>query len=372
MSPLRVCHLIKGLGRGGAESLLPQTIRGGGGGVSYAVGYFLPWKNALVPELAELGVPVRCFAAGSNAALLARVPAVARWLRAERADLVHAHLPLAGVAARLAGRLAGVPVVYTEHNLQERYHPWTRRLNRLTWGLQERAIAVSVEVAQSIAEHVGRRVPVEVVLNGIEVEGRLPDAEAVEAVRWRWRLPVDRPVVGTVAVMRRQKRLDLWLEAAGRIAAARPDAAFVVVGDGPLRGELEARAAALGLAGRVRFVGLQDDVCPFLAVFDVFLTSSEFEGLPLALLEAMAAGVPVVATRVGGVPEVVRDPAEGALVPFGDPAALAGAVDALLADPERARAVGEAGRRRVARDFGVARMARELEEIYASTLRRAG
>lgn len=339
-------------------------IRHRGAGLDFRVGYFLPWKDALAAEVEAAGAPVRCFGARSNARLLASVPSVARWLREERADLVHAHLPLAGVAARLAGRLAGVPVVYTEHNLQERYHPWTRRANRLTWRLQDRAIAVSEEVAESIRRHLGEWVPLSVVRNGIEVARPAPSPERLAEVRRRLDLPQQAPVVGTVAVLRAQKRLDLWLETARRVVAERPEVRFVVVGDGPLRSDLEAEAARLGITSSVRFAGLQDDVPPFLALFDLFLLSSEFEGLPLALLEAMAAGVPVVATSVGGIPEVIATDRDGVLVPFGDPEALAESVFGLLADPQRRERLAAAARRRVAEEFGVARMARELEAIY--------
>jgi glycosyltransferase involved in cell wall biosynthesis len=362
--PLKVAHLIKGLGRGGAESLLPQTLARRGGDFSYTVGYLLPWKDALAGEVEAAGATVRCLGGRSNLGLLARVPAVARWLRAERADVVHAHLPLAGVVARLAGRAAAVPVIYTEHNLQERYHPATRWANRLTWRLQRRVIAVSAEVAESIRRHLGARVPVTVVRNGIETDGPAPAPAELAALRAQCGIAGGAPLVGTVAVLRRQKRLDLWLEAARRLRVELPSCRFLIVGDGPLRGELEAEAGRLGIAEAVVFAGLQSPVAPFLAACDVVMISSEFEGLPLALLEAMAAERAVVATRVGGIPEVVEDGVSGVLVPFGDPAALAAAAAALLAEPERRRRLGAAARRRVEAEFAVARMARELESIY--------
>ena len=367
----KVCQLIKGLGRGGAEGLLPQVIRSGADGCEHAVGYFLPWKDALAGELAATGTPVRCFEARSPAGMLLRVPAVARWLRGEGADLLHCHLPLAGVVGRLAGGLARVPVVYTEHNLQERYHPWTRRANLATWRLQAAVVAVSGDVAASIRRHADPRVPVRVVLNGIEPPPP-PDPAAVARARAACGAADGAPVVGTVAVLRPQKRLDLWLEAAGAILAEVPEARFVVVGDGPLRGELEAKAAAGRTAGRVVFAGLQEDVVPWLAAMDLYLMSSEFEGLPLALLEAMSAGLPVVATRVGGIGEVVEDGTSGRLVGFGDPEALARAAVELLGDRERRQRVAERGRRRVAERFGVARMARELGEVYREVLAGGG
>jgi len=364
---LHVCHLIKGLGRGGAERLLPQLARAGRGRLRLSVGYFLPWKDALAGELEEAGCAVRCFGARSAGGMLARAPAVARWLRRERADLVHAHLPLAGVTARMAGKLGRIPVIYTEHNLQERYHPLTRRANLATWRWQRAVIAVSAGVAESIARYAWGGVPVRVVRNGIEI---VPEDEAGgRALRERLGIPAAAPVVGTVAVFRRQKRLDLWLEAARRIADSEPAARFLVVGDGPLRGEVEALAGRLGLGGRVVFPGLLDDVRPCLAAIDVYLMTSEFEGLPLALLEAMAAGRAVVVTAVGGIPEAVTDGETGVVRRFGDVEGLADAAAGLLADPERRAALGSAARRRVAESFGIERMSAELEAIYRRVLR---
>lgn len=360
---MKVCQLIKGLGRGGAEQLLPQVIAAGA--ARHAVGFFLPWKDALVPELERMGVPVRCFGSRNPVRMLLAARQVARWIADERADLLHAHLPLAGVVGRLAGRMAGVPVVYTEHNLQPRYHPLTRRANAWTWPWQRAVVAVSQEVADSIAAHLGGRVPVQVVKNGIDVARFAPVPEERAALRERLAIPADAPVVGTVAVFRAQKRLDLWLEAAARLG---PATRLLLVGDGPLRAEVEARARSLGLTGRVVFAGLQAEVRPFYGAMDLFMSSSEFEGLPLALLEAMAAGLPVVVTAVGGVPEVVEPGRQGALVPPGDPAALAREAGALLADEALRARLGAAGRERVRAAFGVERMAAELERLYASIL----
>lgn len=359
---MRVVHLIKGLGRGGAESLLVQTTRHATASFDFGVGYFLPWKDSLVGELADAGVTAHCFVARSAPGMLVRVPAVARWLREQRADIVHAHLPVAGVVARLAAKLARVPLVYSEHNLQERYHPMTRWANRASWRLQDEVVAVSEEVAGSIASRMPRSVPVSVVRNGIAIGDTEPCSRA--RVRQVHGISGDAPVVGTVAVFRSQKRLDLWLDVAQRVAHEVPDVRFLLVGDGPLRGEVEVRVTSSGLGERVVLAGLQAEARRYYAAFDVFLMTSEFEGLPLALLEAMAAGTAVVATEVGGIPEVVRDGVEGRLASFGDVGALASRVIELLRDePQRQRLAANA-RSRVEAEFSVQRMERELEAVY--------
>lgn len=362
--PLRVLHVIKGLGRGGAERLLVDGYAAADPGrVTLSYGYFLPWKDAFVPELRGLGAEVTCYEAPTAAAILGAAATLARHVRRWRADLVHAHLPLAGVAARLAGALCRVPVVYTEHNLQERYHPLTRRANLATWRLQAHALAVSAEVAASAERHAGRRVPLQVVTNGVPLERFAPRPVEGAAVRARLGIAPEAPVVGTVVVFRPQKRLDLWLEAASAIRRELPSARFLIVGDGPARAELERRRRDLDLTDTVHLVGLQEDVRPYLAAMDVYLMSSDFEGLPIALLEAMAMGLPPVVTSVGGVPEVVSTDC-GLLVGPGDPLALARATLGLLRDPGPRESLGRAARRRVEERFGTSRMQAELCEVY--------
>lgn len=370
---MHVFHLIKSLGLGGAENLLLAAARHPSRyGVRYSFGYFLPWKDALVQPLRDAGAEVTCFQARSAAGVLARSASLARHLRRQRVDLVHAHLPIAGVAARLAGKLAGVPVVYTEHNLMQRYHPLTRAANLATWRWQSEVVAVSAEVADSIAEHTVARVPVQVVANGVPVDLLRPDPRGAAEVRRALGIPADAPVVGQVAVFRRQKRLDLWIEAAREIHRHMPRSHFLLVGDGPLRAKVEAAVAASGMGAAVHLPGLQPDVMPFLSAMDLLLVSSDFEGLPLVVLEAMALERPVVATAVGGIPEAVADGETGLLVTPGAAAVLARAAAGLLAQPERRQAMGRAARQRVESTFSTRRMQDELEKLYDRVLGGAG
>jgi glycosyltransferase involved in cell wall biosynthesis len=361
-------HIIKGLGRGGAENLIPSLVRNSGGHFEYSVGYFLPWKDALVRELEGHGVRVHRFSASNVPAILGRVPAVARSLRRETIDLVHCHLPVASVVSRLAGRMAGVPVVGTEHNLQERYHPIARAANVATWRLQAAVIAVSNRVAASIERHMPGSVQMAVVHNGIEV----PSIDRVIRLRMRARarvgVPADSPVVGTVAVFRPQKRLDRWIDTAALVAESHPEARFLVVGDGPERAEVERRVADRGLHDALTLVGLVEDVWPLLAAMDVFFQSSDFEGLPLAVLEAMAAGLPVVATDAGGVTEAVVQGKTGFVSVTRTSLDLARQLGRILDDPALGRQLGLAGRAVVSENFSADRMAREIESIYQRVL----
>jgi glycosyltransferase involved in cell wall biosynthesis len=365
---MRVYHLIKSLGRGGAEMLLPEGIRATSDRVDYRVGYFLPHKDALVETLERTNTDVVCFDAVHPAQILRRVPTVARDVLRFRADVVHCHLPWAGVAGRLVGRLARVPVVYTEHNLQPRYHRATFRANQATWRLQDRVIACSEDVARSIHTHIGRHVPVRVVQNGVATGHFQRDEAAGAALRAQLGIPPDAPVMATVAVFRTQKRLTTWLEVAQRVRAALPDAHFLLVGDGPLRADVEQAVERLGLSDRVHLPGLVEEVRPWLSAADVYVMSSEFEGLPIALLEAMAMGLAAVCTEVGGIGEVVREGREGHLVPGDRPLDLVEPVVAVLSDRSRARRTGADARARVVDAFGMNRMMAQVLDVYEEAI----
>ena len=334
----------------------------------YGYGYFLPWKDAMVPALKVQDVEVKCFGGRNNLQILLAARQIAAYLRRHQVDVLHCHLPIAGAVGRIAGRLAGVPVVYSEHNKQERYHGITRWLNASTWGWQARAIAVSADVADSIRAKISAQVPLEVVLNGVDVGRFHRTAVDPSLVRERFGIPANAPVVGTVAVFRVQKRLEDWLEAARRIRAQHPDVHFLLVGDGPERGTVEAKIAELGLGDYVHLPGLQEEVRPSLAAMDVYLMSSVFEGLPVALLEAMSMECAPVCTRVGGIPEVLSDRVNGRLSEPRDPVALAENVAALLRDAGERQALAAQARRTVQEGFSMQRMTRELESIYLRTV----
>ena len=381
LEAMRILHFIKGLGRGGAETLLVHALRyADTAQFTYEYAYMLPHKDALVLELQAQGATVHYVPGRSKGELLGAPLRLSRLVRERQIDLVHAHLPVAGMVARVAGSLSRTPVLYTEHNLNDYYGRLTRWGNYVTWPLNDAVAAVSVPVAESI----GRAMPswprrrVETILNGIDVEQYREVTEG-DATRERLGISADAHVVITVAVFRQQKRLDLWLEVAKQVATALPNTHFIMVGDGPLRTEVEAWRDSLRLSERVHLTGLQENVAPFLAAADLFLLTSDYEGLPLAVIEAMAAGLPVVATRAGGVPGLVGEAGDstngmepgGILLDAGDVAGCVEGVAALLSDPERLGAVGAAARARVQRRFSVERMIREYEGLYRSLLNPA-
>jgi glycosyltransferase involved in cell wall biosynthesis len=357
--------LTKGLGRGGTERLLVDAVRHlDPARYRVEVAYLLPWKDALVDEIRRVGVPVHCLDAPrpTSVAWLGRLRQL---VRDHDIAIVHTHMPSPAVAARLALGPHRPAIVHTEHNLWGRYRPLTRWANRLTYRRNRAVIAVSDGVAESIRS----RVPVEVVLHGVEADRARDASTARSAARDKLGLGADEPVIGTVGNLTAKKDHANLLRAVGLVRAEVPTVRVVLVGSGPLEANLRRLVAALGLEAAVVFAGSRDDVPDVLPAFDVFTLSSRFEGLPIALLEAMSTGLACVATTVGGIPEVLTDGADGLLVPPEDPDRLAAALGALLGDARRRVELGRRAAQRAA-DFDVSGAVRQIERVYDEALAR--
>lgn len=346
--------------------LLPETLKlHDQNRFDFHYAYFLPWKNQMVESIQQNGGRVSCLEAKNNLQLMTKVWAVARYVRENKIQLIHAHLPWAGILARVAGKMCKVPVIYTEHNKQERYHVGTRMMNLLTMDLLTAVIAVSTDVAESIHKHKPHlRTPVRTVVNGVNVKSFKKQLFDGQAVRERLGMAPDATVIGTIAVFRFQKRLDLWMELASKILQQVESAHFIIVGDGPLKEALMKKRDELGLTDRIHMPGLETEVRPYLAAFDVYMMSSVFEGLPVALLEAMAMECPVIATDAGGIKEVIRHEVDGLLCSVEEPEKLVGYACSLLQDEDLRVRYGEQARKRVVESFSMEKMVGELEGVY--------
>ncbi|GIU89482.1 MAG: hypothetical protein KatS3mg010_0581 [Acidimicrobiia bacterium] len=367
----RVLWLIKGLGAGGAEHLLALHARlRDRERIDAEVAYVLPWKQALVGAFEDAGVPVRCLGARSTAD--------PRWLGRLRRllatggfDIVHSHSPVTNIGTRVASRTLSrrrrPRLVTTEHNVWPSHARLTRLADRLTPLPGERHLAVSEAVRDSMPPRL--RAATEVVRYGIDVRSVQRAAQRRREVRESLGLADGEIVVGTVANLRANKAYPDLLAAASAVVAATPDVTFLAVGQGPLEQELRALHATLGLGDRFRFLGYREDAVAVMAAFDVFCLASRFEGLPVALMEALALGLPVVATDVGGVAELCRPGREALLVPAGRPDRLASELVVLARDPARRRELGASARTRAAvLDVGVA--LRRTEDVYLEMLGR--
>jgi glycosyltransferase involved in cell wall biosynthesis len=369
-APLRVLWLIKGLGPGGAERLLVVSARlRDRARVTGRVAYLLPWKNALVDELHDVGIETTCLGARNSWDI--------RWLRRLRralsrapVDVVHVHSPLAAVGTRLVVRTLPRDrrprVVTTEHNVWDSHARLTSRMNALTAPLDDARIAVSSGVRDSMPTRL--RATTEVIVHGVDIHELQPARASREAMRDAFGFGDD-VVVCTVANLRATKAYPDLLRAAQQVLAARDDVRFVAVGQGPLEGELRALHAELGLGARFQLLGYRDDAANVMAASDVFCLSSRYEGLPVALMEALALGLPVVATRVGGIEELVTSGCEAVLVPPSRPDLLADALLDVAADPElRTKMARHAVERAATLDAEGA--VRRTEAVYREVLAR--
>jgi glycosyltransferase involved in cell wall biosynthesis len=293
-------------------------------------------------------------------------------VKSSRCDVLHTHDYKSNVLGGLAVRRAdhAIPWVATVHLHTEasRRLRVYRALDLFLLRLADRVITVSREQRRLLLRRGVERRRLVLVPNVIDVAGFSAGAGDPSAVRAELGVPVNAPLIGTVGRLAEQKGVDCFLEAARAVHAARPESRFVIVGGGPLRRALEASAAALDLGGSADFVGYRTDVASLMAACDIVVLPSRSEGLPLVLLEALALGRPVVATRVGGVPDAVRDDESAVLVEPGSATAIASAVLRLLDDPLLCARLGDAGRARVLKRFAPQQAARRLASVYRTVL----
>lgn len=366
MGRIKILHIIKSLGRGGAEMLLPETLKlHDKSKFDFHYIYFLPWKNQMVDSLMSHGGTVSCISANNNIQLILKWRQVRDYVRKHDIQLIHAHLPWAGIIAKVVGKLTNTPVIYTEHNKQERYHWITRLMNLTTMNWLTAIVAVSEDVAVSIRRYKPRLRPASrVILNGVDIQKFAPGIFNGKEIRKALNIPEAALVIGTIAVFRFQKRLDLWMEIAQTILTTIPSAYFIMVGDGPLKNMLIEKRKSLGLEERIHLAGLQTEVRPYIAAFDIYMMTSVFEGLPIALLETMASGCAVVSTDAGGIKEVIQNDINGMLCSVRRPEILAELITSLNVNVEKRKQLGISARRRIEETFSMEKMVKELEALY--------
>ena len=359
----RVMQLVLSLSPGGTERLVIEIVRALNP-VIEAVVCCLDEPGAWADELTRFGVPVVSLsrAPGFHPSLALRL---SRLMRQRDIDVVHCHHYSPYVYGSLAAMLARrVRVVFTEHGKLSDHGPSRKRrlVNPVLARLPGQICAVSSDLRRHMVAEGFPSHRVQVHYNGVHA-GEPPTAESRRAARASLGISDAAFVVGTAGRLDPVKNLPLLLEAQRSLVGLVPGVRTVVVGDGPERASLEHQAAQRGIADSVVFTGYRHDVRALMAAFDVYVNCSSYEGVSLTILEAMAAALPVVATSVGGTPEVVIDGETGRLVSSSAPA-IAEATAELARDPQRARAMGAAGRARVISHFSIARMVDGYARIY--------
>jgi glycosyltransferase involved in cell wall biosynthesis len=366
---IRVLVLVKGLGMGGAERLVVDLVtRGDRRRFEYEVAYVLEAQHALVHELEVAGVAVHGL--GARASWDVRwLWGLRRLLLSGRFDIVHAHLPYSAafgrIVARSLPRRRRPKLVYTEHSLWNLAAVLTKALNRATIHLDSALFVVSPASRDALPRPLRSRA--RVVVHGIDRDRAASVLEKKETLRDEVRSELgaekDDLLALTVANMRSEKGYDVLLEAARLAVVVGAPIRFLSVGTGELAPRLEEARDASGLRGHLDFLGRRSDTLRLMAGCDLFVLPSSQEGMPVALMEAMSMGLPVVATNVGGVPDIVRDGVDGILVPAGRPDLLARALEQLCEDRDLLWRLAEGARLRSER-FDIAAAARSIESVY--------
>lgn len=321
-------------------------------------------RPMIVPELGRSLHPLRD---------LTTTRQLYRLIRQYQPDVVHTHTSKAGFAGRLAARLAGVPVIvhtFHGHVFRGFFNPLLTglfiRLERLAAGMSDTIITLTEGLRRELAEdyRIARKKHITVLPLGIDLDGFAAAPRQMGTFRAAWGIAPDAPLVGIVGRLTPIKNHALFLETAARVLARLPQARFVVVGDGELRPQLEARARALGLGGAVIFTGWQRELTAIYSDLDVLVISSLNEGTPVSVIEALSGGCPVVATAVGGLPDMLDQGQLGMLVTPGDADALASGVLAHIQHPPDVR---QAQRLMLDR-YSIDRLVRDLDGLYRGLL----
>lgn len=367
-APVPIAFCITDLDPGGAERALVQIVTRLDRGFWAPAVYCLSKPGDLTDELRQHEIPVTCYGATGWRSLPV-VFRLSRDLRGSRPQVLQTFLYHANIAGRLAGRRAGVPHIVSGIRVAERRGRWRLWIERLTERMVETHVCVSKDVAEYSATQGGlRREKIVTIPNGVDYE---VFAQAAPADLSAYGIPPGRRCIVSVGRLDPQKAPLALLDGFAEIASRLPDAHLLYVGDGPLRGDIESRARARNLSNRVHFSGRVADVAPLLRGADCFALASRWEGMPNAVLEAMAAGLPVVITRVEGTGELIDSGVTGVLVDGDSAESLGGAIASLLADPEAAREMGRAAQLFVRKEYTWDSVVRQYDRLYRDLLERS-
>ena len=366
---IRIMHITNDMERGGVQGKIVSLLKNLKPGDMQFYVATVAGSGPLFTQLGDLGIQTRYFPCIGRAFFLRwiniyQVWKLSRWIRELKIDIVRTHLFLGGFIGRIAALLTRAPIIiHTEHNTyvwKRFYHIWIDRfLARFTKNI----VAVSEEVRRFTIEQ--ERIDKDkfvFIYNGIDL--RDFNIREENSLKGEFKIPQDSILVGSIGRLVSQKGFGYLLAAARDVLKVIPHAYFLIIGDGPLRDSLQRIVERSGISRNVIFTGYRRDIPRILGSLDIFVLSSLIEGLPNALMEAMVCARPVIATRVGGIPELISQNENGLLVYPRDSQALCDAIISLLKDRDKARMLGEAAKRLVTEKFGIDNMAKETERLY--------
>jgi sugar transferase (PEP-CTERM/EpsH1 system associated) len=368
MQQINLLHLIQGLEIGGLEIMVINLLE------RIDRSQYRP-SICCYDSLGSLsqGLPEK----GIGVHLLKRKPGIdyfypfklARYLKKSKIKILHLHNPTALFYGTLAGKIARTPcIIYTEHGRDFSSSIKVRIANRLLCKMVDKIVVVAECGKKYLVEHEGvNEKKIVKIYNGIDSK-KFGIRQEVTLIRRELGITDDQSVIGIVARLDPIKNHACLIKAMKTVAARLPRTVLLIIGDGPLRSELESMREDLGLQNHIKFLGARSDIGELLSVLDVFVLSSFSEGLSLTLIEACAAAKPIVATDVGGNAEIVKHECNGLLVPSDQPEALAKAILEILANKEKARVMGEKGRKKFEEEFTLDGMVRKYENLYESFL----
>jgi glycosyltransferase involved in cell wall biosynthesis len=365
---IHVVQTTFGMGIGGMERMIMDLCRYTDPSKFRFTVLCLSVRGPLADQLEAEGVPVIYCENQTRIGKYLRGLELGRILKEQQADILHTHNTTAFIDGLIGARIAGVPVmVHTDHckNYPIEWR-WTVAEN-LASRFVDRVVAVSHHTKDELIRY--EKIAdskVSVIHNGINP--RLTRSGSLEAIRQELGLRAGQLVVGTIGRLEPQKGLDLFLDAIPSVARDCPDVRFLIVGGGSLEQELKAQAARLGITDRVIFTGWRNDAIDVMQLLDCFVSTSNFEGLPMVMLEAMAFAKPLVATGVGGVPEIVETGFNGVTIDGRDPAVLASALTRVIRDDVFRKRLGQNSRARYEERFTAQVMAASYQQIYEQYL----
>jgi len=363
---LRVVEIIDSLHVGGAQRQLLTVLRNMDRSRFDPFVLCLFSAEPLAQECADLGIPVSTLGMRKTSDAMWVIPKITRYLLETEADVVHTHTLASNTYGRLAARIAGTKYIFSsEHNT----YFWKQRRHILMDYLLSKITSRIVAVSRAVRDFTSQQEAISsdkfiVIYNPVDVKEFAPNSQIRAAIRTASGLDERQKVIVTVGRLVEQKGYPYLLEAAAVLFQTQPDVCFWIVGDGPQKQMLHGEVERLGLAEHVHFLGQRQDVPHILAAADLFVLASAWEGFGIVIPEAMATELPVVATRVGGIPEIITHGEDGILVPSKDAEALAGGMSLLLEDQNLARRMARKARSTAERRFSVSVIIPQFEALY--------